>query len=176
MAIKNRGEGGRGSEDLFLSPPVHTARWAHMHRFLSVCPSVCLWLDKNSWTIIHISKTNEPRVILCKSQVDCEWTDLTNFGNILHVQVLNVGWLNSTSSCTFVQFCSYPPSNQFTAMGIQPLMILAYCCLLKEMHAELVAVLINGDWEFMYIAMIGMYCLGQVEIVVDNTHSIFFIY
>ncbi len=26
----------------FLSPPVHIARWAHMHRFLSVCPSVCL--------------------------------------------------------------------------------------------------------------------------------------
>ncbi len=25
-----------------LSPPVHIARWAHMHRFPSVCPSVCL--------------------------------------------------------------------------------------------------------------------------------------
>ena len=29
---------------IFLSPPVHFARWAHMHRFasvrLSVCPSV----------------------------------------------------------------------------------------------------------------------------------------
>ncbi len=23
----------------FLRPPVHTARWAHMHHFLSVCPS-----------------------------------------------------------------------------------------------------------------------------------------
>ena len=28
-----------------LSPPVHTARWAHMRRFLSVCLSVCLWLS-----------------------------------------------------------------------------------------------------------------------------------
>ncbi len=26
----------------FLSPPVHIARWARMHRFLSVCLSVCL--------------------------------------------------------------------------------------------------------------------------------------
>ncbi len=25
----------------FFSPPVHIARWAHMHRFLSVCLSVC---------------------------------------------------------------------------------------------------------------------------------------
>ncbi len=25
----------------FLSPPVHNALWAHMHRFLSVRPSVC---------------------------------------------------------------------------------------------------------------------------------------
>ncbi len=34
-------------------------RWAHMHRFLSVC----LWLDQNSWTIIHISKSIAPRVM-----------------------------------------------------------------------------------------------------------------
>ncbi len=26
----------------FLRPPVQTARWAHMHSFLSVCPSICL--------------------------------------------------------------------------------------------------------------------------------------
>ena len=26
---------------------VQTARWAHMHRFLSVCP----WLDQNYWTV-----------------------------------------------------------------------------------------------------------------------------
>ncbi len=26
----------------FLSPPVHTAWWAHVHRFLSVCLSVCV--------------------------------------------------------------------------------------------------------------------------------------
>ncbi len=33
----------------FLSPPVQLARWAHMHRILSVvCPSVCLSLDQNS--------------------------------------------------------------------------------------------------------------------------------
>ncbi len=25
----------------FLSPPVQVAQWAHMHRFLSVCLSVC---------------------------------------------------------------------------------------------------------------------------------------
>ena len=46
-----------------LSPPVHTAQWAHMHRFLSVCLSVRLWLYKNSWTIIHISKSSAPRVM-----------------------------------------------------------------------------------------------------------------
>ena len=42
---------------LFLSPPVHFAQWAHMRRFLSVCPSVCpsgrTWpkfrLDNNSY-------------------------------------------------------------------------------------------------------------------------------
>ncbi len=28
---------------------------------LSVCPSVCLWLDKNSWTIIHIAQTSAPK-------------------------------------------------------------------------------------------------------------------
>ena len=27
---------------ILLSPPVQVARWAHMRRFLSVCPSVCL--------------------------------------------------------------------------------------------------------------------------------------
>ena len=43
----------------FLSSPVHTAWWAHMHRFLSVC----LWLDKNYWTIIHISESIVPRVV-----------------------------------------------------------------------------------------------------------------
>ena len=35
----------------FLSPPVHIAWWAHMHRFLSVRPSVCHWI------IIHISES-----------------------------------------------------------------------------------------------------------------------
>ncbi len=35
----------------FLSPPVHIARWAHMHRFLSVCPSV------RHWTKIHNSES-----------------------------------------------------------------------------------------------------------------------
>ncbi len=32
------------SQFVFLSPPVQIARWAHMHRFPSVCPSVG---DKN---------------------------------------------------------------------------------------------------------------------------------
>ncbi len=39
----------------FLSPPVHIARWAHMHRFLSVCLSVRLSVCH--WIIIHISKS-----------------------------------------------------------------------------------------------------------------------
>ncbi len=29
---------------------------------LSICPSICLWLDKNYWTIIHISGTVWVRV------------------------------------------------------------------------------------------------------------------
>ena len=33
--------------DLFLSPLMHIARWANMHRFLYVCPSV------RHWTKIH---------------------------------------------------------------------------------------------------------------------------
>ncbi len=36
---------------MFLSPPVHIARWAHMHRFLPVQPSV------RHWIMIHISKS-----------------------------------------------------------------------------------------------------------------------
>ncbi len=28
------------TKQTLLSPPVQFARWAHMHRFLSVCPSV----------------------------------------------------------------------------------------------------------------------------------------
>ena len=48
---------------VFLSPPVQPARWAHMHRFPSVCPSVRLWLDQNYWTIIHNSKSIAPRVL-----------------------------------------------------------------------------------------------------------------
>ncbi len=66
----------------FFSPPVHFAWWAHMRRFLSVCPSVCLsGLDQKDWTIIHNLKSNifcclgltfsknrlMPR-LLCKSQ------------------------------------------------------------------------------------------------------------
>ena len=41
----------RKGDIAFLSPPVHVARWAHMHRCLSVRPSVC------HWTIIHISES-----------------------------------------------------------------------------------------------------------------------
>ncbi len=47
---------------LFLSPPVQSARWAHMHHVLSVC----LWLDQNYWTVIHISKSIAPIVSLWK--------------------------------------------------------------------------------------------------------------
>ncbi len=32
-----------------LGPHVHIARWAHMHRFLSICPSLCPSLDNNSY-------------------------------------------------------------------------------------------------------------------------------
>ena len=43
----------------FLSPPVHVARWAHMHHFLSVvCLSVCpsvVWTGPKREKIIHIS-------------------------------------------------------------------------------------------------------------------------
>ena len=39
----------------FLSPPVHIAQWAHMHRFPSVCPSVRLSICH--WIIIHISES-----------------------------------------------------------------------------------------------------------------------
>ncbi len=34
-----------------LSPPMHIARWAHMHRFLSVC------LSARHWIIIDISES-----------------------------------------------------------------------------------------------------------------------
>ncbi len=37
----------------FLSKPVHIARWAHMHRFLSIRLSVCHWII----LVIHISKS-----------------------------------------------------------------------------------------------------------------------
>ncbi len=39
----------------FLSPPVHSARWAHMRHFMSVLP---YGLDqKSDWIIIHISES-----------------------------------------------------------------------------------------------------------------------
>ena len=39
----------RKRQSPFWSPPVHIARWALMHRFLSVCPSVNFSLDNNSY-------------------------------------------------------------------------------------------------------------------------------
>ncbi len=39
----------------YLSPPVHVARWALMHRFLSVCPS----LDNNSYLGKYYSYESE---------------------------------------------------------------------------------------------------------------------
>ena len=44
-----------------VEPTCAHARWAFMHHFLSVCPSVCLSQDeKSDWTIIHISWTIWP--------------------------------------------------------------------------------------------------------------------
>ncbi len=43
------------ASDQFLSPPVQIARWAHIHRFLSVRLSV------RHWIIIHISESNRVR-------------------------------------------------------------------------------------------------------------------
>ncbi len=49
-----------------------TVFWAHLftlhgglipYASLSFCPSLRLWLAKNSWTIIHISRTTAPRVM-----------------------------------------------------------------------------------------------------------------
>ena len=46
---------------MVFEPTCANARWALRSRFPSVCLSVCLsvrpWLDKNYWTIIHISGT-----------------------------------------------------------------------------------------------------------------------
>ncbi len=49
-SIYKKSEGqllGKHARGQFLSPPMHVARWAHMHRFPSVC----------HWTIIHISES-----------------------------------------------------------------------------------------------------------------------
>ncbi len=60
----------------FLSPPVHFAQWAHMRRFLSVCP---YGLDqKSDWIIIHISGCITARTLkhgllqLCKGD---DWAE-----------------------------------------------------------------------------------------------------
>ena len=40
-----------------FSPPLHIARWAHMHRFLSICPSVTLLkIHISESTKIHVNK------------------------------------------------------------------------------------------------------------------------
>ena len=72
------------------------SHWAHLcwctvgsYESLSVCPSVCLWLDQNYWTIIHISGT--------------VWVRVTKFGMaisyILHILFGRQGqrshWLGS---------------------------------------------------------------------------------
>ncbi len=79
------------------------ARWAHMDRFLSVCPSVCNWtklLDQNSdykiishWTI---------NVANCNSRVKL-WTDTIEVKMVL----LWAGVLSSTSSCIFLKFSRF---------------------------------------------------------------------
>ncbi len=67
---------------------MHTAWWAHMHRFLSVCQSVTgqklldINLKKNYWTVIHISQNIVPRVMKfghCMD-VDDAWVDLEGQG------------------------------------------------------------------------------------------------
>ncbi len=101
----------------FLSPPVHTAWWAHMHRFLSVCPSVRLRLDKNSWTIIHhtdrihwevtikavrfVTARSKVKGHMGQGQRSC-WlrSKVTWAKPSLKVMIL-AGGLTSTSSCIF---------------------------------------------------------------------------
>ncbi len=73
--------------------------WAHMCTLhggliciafcLSVCPSVRPWLDKNSWTVIHISKTTAPRVMKFGQKIDMDdpKVDLEGQGHRLKVKV-----------------------------------------------------------------------------------------
>ena len=65
----------------FLSPPMHCAWWAHMHRFLSVWP----WLDQNYWKIIHISKSIALRVMKFK-MLNCTYFGLTKSQQIVQCQ------------------------------------------------------------------------------------------
>ncbi len=56
--------------NLFLGPPVHIARWAHMHRFLSVRPSITLLKIHISESIIGRSlKLYQFKVFVCVSVI-----------------------------------------------------------------------------------------------------------
>ncbi len=64
-----------GERLLFLSPPV-LMHGGFLSRFLSARLSVCLWLDQNYWTIIHISRT--------------VWVRVTKFGMAMNIDTIYV--------------------------------------------------------------------------------------
>ncbi len=70
--ISSRGN-GISPIHLFLSPPVHVARWAHRRHFLSVCLSVCLsvsiWLFSRSCLRKCMSHVQITRWAHCQRQV-----------------------------------------------------------------------------------------------------------
>ena len=85
-------------QNKFFSPAVHTARWAYMHRFPSVCLSVCLSsLDQNSdLIIIHISKSIVPTQCGFLGSVDNSMKQWCQ--SLFHSKA---GGLTLTSSCIF---------------------------------------------------------------------------
>ncbi len=54
--------------DGFLCPPVHTARWAHMHRF----PSVCLSVHRHLTKILGLTYLDLGRAVICL--LEQRWT------------------------------------------------------------------------------------------------------
>ncbi len=84
------------------------ARWAHMHRFLSVCPSVCDW-TKIHWTIIHdltkihISGSSSVQALSCVRLKPEQSGFVITFSNLLICRPFADGLtsFNSTSSCIF---------------------------------------------------------------------------
>ncbi len=111
---------------------MHFARWAHIHRFLSVCPS---GLDQNDWTIIHILKSIRAKSLQCKQLFQCVTFPKNRLLHVVYAN-LKVGSLPTSSSIFSDLYENDPVFTHLPSLIFHSPMAMAFelVCDFVEMH------------------------------------------